>query len=101
MSRPLVFILLSLLSSTQAGALTGPRFWPGFPGWSWGGVGGGADGGVAGAEPDVAGTWGGCPSLSEVDIYRFKSSFPLTNYHLLFDKIRNETGPDGFPSMSG
>merc|ERR1719283_476921 len=65
MSRPLAFILLSLLSFTQAGALTGPRFWPGFP--------------DAGAEPDVAGTWGGCPSLSEVDIYR------------------NETGPDGFP----
>ena len=97
MSRPLAFILLSFLSSTQAGALTGPRFWPGFPGWPWGGVGGGADGEDAGAEPEQAGTWGGCPSLSEVDIYRFKSSFPLTNYHLLFDKIRNETGPDGFP----
>merc|ERR1719462_494232 len=79
MSRPLAFILLSLLSSTQVGALTGPRFWPGFPGWPWGGVGGGADSGDAGAEPDAAGTWGGCPSLSEVDIYR------------------NETGPDGFP----
>ena len=34
-----------------------------------------ADGGDAAAEPDVAGTWGGCPSLSEVDIYRFKSFF--------------------------
>jgi len=79
MSRPLAFILLSLLSSTQVGALTGPRFWPGFPGWPWGGVGGGADGEDASAEPDAAGTWGGCPSLSEVDIYR------------------NETGPDGFP----
>ena len=45
------------------------------PGWPWGGVGGGADGGDAGAEPDAAGTWGGCPSLSEVDIYRFKSFF--------------------------
>ena len=45
MSRPLAFFLLSFLSSTQAGALTGPRFWPGFPGWPWGGVGGGADGG--------------------------------------------------------
>ena len=97
MSRPLAFILLSFLSSTQAGALTGPRFWPGFPGWPWGGVGGGADSGDAGAEPEQAGTWGGCPSLSEVDIYRFKSSFPLTNNHLLFNKIRNESGPDGFP----
>ena len=63
----------------------------------WGGVGGGADGEDAGAEPEQAGTWGGCPSLSEVDIYRFKSSFPLTNNHLLFNKIRNESGPDGFP----
>ena len=75
MSRPLALILFSFLSSTQAGALTGPRFWPGFPGWPWGGVGGGADGGDAGAEPDAAGTWGGCPSLSEVDIYRFKTFF--------------------------
>ena len=45
------------------------------PGWPWGGVGGGADGEDAGAEPEQAGTWGGCPSLSEVDIYRFKSLF--------------------------
>ena len=92
MSRPLAFILLSFLSSTQAGAPTGPRLWPGFPGLPWGGVGGGADGGGgadigggadagdAGAEPDAAGTWGGCPSLSEVDIYRFESFFAFDKY---------------------
>ena len=50
------------------------------PGWPWGGVGGGADAGDAGAEPDAAGTWGGCPSLSEVDIYRFKSFFSFDKY---------------------
>jgi len=71
MSRPLNFILLSFLSSVQAGSLAGTRFWPGFPGWPWGGAGGGAgDDTGAGTEDGQVGGWGGCPSLSEVDIYR-------------------------------
>ena len=75
MSRPLAFILLSFLSSAQAGSLAGTRFWPGFPGWPWGGAGGGAgDDTGAGTEDGQVGGWGGCPSLSEVDIYRCISS---------------------------
>ena len=93
--RPLsTLFLLSFISLARAGTLAGDRarFWPGFPGWPWGGAGGGTgagDGAGAGADDGLAGGWGGCPSLGEVDIYRcvhFKF-FPLNEdliYQLIF-----------------
>jgi len=74
--RPLpTLFLLSYISLARAGTLAGDgaRFWPGFPGWPWGGAGGGAGAGDeagAGTDDGLAGGWGGCPSLGEVDIYR-------------------------------
>ena len=74
--RPLsTLFLLSFISLARAGTLAGDgaRFWPGFPGWPWGGAGGGAGAGDeagAGIDDGLAGGWGGCPSLGEVDIYR-------------------------------
>ena len=99
--RPLpALFLLSYISLARAGTLAGDgaRFWPGFPGWPWGGAGGGAGAGdeaEAGTDDGLAGGWGGCPSLGEVDIYRWVQctiyavhfSFSSLNEDLIYQLI--------------
>merc|ERR1712032_779664 len=76
--RPLpTLFLLSYISLARAGTLAGDgaRFWPGFPGWPWGGAGGGTGAG------DGAVTYLDNSQSSAATTFTFSQSIGITLGH--------------------